>query len=212
MNINMCIFIPKVLRNTFSHLIVRFSDWGEDMHCLGRICFQKVVHQPVQQHGTSLFKARKGKFYLKDIVIFQQKCDSFHLDTAYYSPKLLYGQISHSGLKWFQHFVPVLRCSLMRPLISSSWWRSAVSRSGRRSPTLGCSLAMVVSVLEGWSEGLSEGVRPFLPAWSTPGATHQYSLQAPLHHTRVNSYTFLRNSSYLGLAATWQHQLGSEKQ
>lgn len=108
-------------------------------------------------------------------------------------------------------FVPVLRCSLMRTLISSSWWRSEVSRCGRRSPTLGCSLAMAVSVLEGWSEELSEGVRPFLPAWSTPGATHQYSLQAPLHHTRVNSYTFLRISSYLGLAATWQHQLGSDK-
>lgn len=149
-------------------------------------------------------RQNKGKF--------QQKCYSFHLNTTYYSSKLLYGQISHSGIKMISELVPVLRCSLMRTLISSSWWRSEVSRSGRRSPTLGCSLAMVVSALEGWSEGLSEGVRPFLPAWSTPGATHQYSLQAPLHHTRVNSYTFFRISSYLGLAVTWQHQLDPEKQ
>lgn len=114
-------------------------------------------------------------------------------------------------MKMISAFVPVLRCSLMRTLISSSWWRSEVSRSGRRSPTLGCSLAMVVSVLEGWTEGRSEGVRPFLPAWSTPGATHQNSLQAPLHHTTVNSHTSTRTTSYLGLAATW-HQLDSEKQ
>lgn len=35
-------------KRTFSHLVVWFSDWGENMHCLGRICFQKVVHQPIQ--------------------------------------------------------------------------------------------------------------------------------------------------------------------
>lgn len=26
------------------------------MHSLGRVCFQKVVHQAIQQHGPSLFK------------------------------------------------------------------------------------------------------------------------------------------------------------
>lgn len=59
--------------------------------------------------------------------------------------------------------VPVLSCSLMRPLISSSWWRSEVSRSGRRSPTLGCSLAMVAAVLGVEAASLSHGVRPSLP-------------------------------------------------
>lgn len=67
--------------------------------------------------------------------------------------------------------IPALSCSLIMTLISSSWWRSEVSRSGRRSPTLGCSLAMVTSALAlcgGGSEGrgwprLSDGVGPSLP-------------------------------------------------
>lgn len=82
--------------------------------------------------------------------------------------------------RW-REVLPVLSCSLMRPLISSSWWRSEVSRSGRRSPTLGCSLAMVAAVLG--MEVASLLRCPSLPAWRTPGATHQYSLQAPLHQS-----------------------------
>lgn len=47
--------------------------------------------------------------------------------------------------------LPVLRCSLIRPLISSSCWRSEVSRRGSKSPTLSCSLAMLV--LATWGRG-----------------------------------------------------------
>lgn len=32
------------------------SDGRQDMHGLGGVGFQKVIHQPVQQHGASLFK------------------------------------------------------------------------------------------------------------------------------------------------------------
>lgn len=42
-----------------SHLIVRLSDRAEDMHGLGRISFQKVVYQAIQQHGPSIFKANR---------------------------------------------------------------------------------------------------------------------------------------------------------
>lgn len=146
-------------------------------------------------------KKRRERNVTLKILWYFSKCYCFDLDTTYYSSKLLYGQISRRRIKMIPAFVPVLRCSLMRTLISSSWWRSEVSRSGRRSPTLGCSLAIVAPLLEGWSEELSEvggggRSRPFSPAWSTPGATHQYCLQAPLHHTRVNLHTHF---SELGL-------------
>lgn len=57
--------------------------------------------------------------------------------------------------------VPVLSCSLIRPLISSSWWRSEVSRSGMRSPILDCSLAMAAALEV--RQQLVHGVRPSLP-------------------------------------------------
>lgn len=36
------------------------SDGRQDMHGLGGVGFQKVIHQPVQQHGASLFKDNRN--------------------------------------------------------------------------------------------------------------------------------------------------------
>lgn len=52
------------------------------MHGLGRICFQKVVHQPIQQHGPSLFE-ENGKNNYNQLVLKRQtgrqtKSGEFH--------------------------------------------------------------------------------------------------------------------------------------
>lgn len=170
-----CRLMSKLISQTMkrsvivSYLIMWLSDWGKDMNGLGRVCFQKVVHQHIEQHRSSLLiKKQKdpSRRAMSNKSRFIRSCPL----TAVYRL---------NNIRWkCSAVLPVLSCSLIRPLISSSWWRSEVSRSGRSSPMLGCSLAMVVAVLEGEAGCFSRCLSP--AAWRTPGATHQYSLQAPL--------------------------------
>lgn len=103
------------------------------MHCLGGVGLQEIIHQAVQQHRPSICKTQ--------VELDCQSCN-----------KTLPGIITDpvANIERFitltQQYLtgPVLRCSLIRPLISSSWRRSEVSSRGSRSPTLSCSLDMVV--------------------------------------------------------------------
>lgn len=41
------------------------------MHSLARVCFQEVVHQPIQQHGPSLFKENRKD--ISELVFFSKR-------------------------------------------------------------------------------------------------------------------------------------------